>query len=142
MQYINIDEYIATCPKDVQRCLHELRRTIHEAAPDAEEAISYQMPTFKLHGNLVHFAAFNNHISLFPAGAGLEPLAKQIAPYRTGKGTLQFPLDKPMPLGLVKRIVKLRVKENVAKDATKAVAKAGPKRTRRPAKTARRKAKG
>ena len=112
--YSTIDEYIATCPKDVQR-LHELRQAIREAAPTAEEAISYQMPTFKLHGNLIHFAAFKDHISLFPAGAGLAPLEKQIAPYRTGKGTLQFPNDKPLPLGLVKRIVRLRVKENLAK---------------------------
>jgi uncharacterized protein YdhG (YjbR/CyaY superfamily) len=111
----------------VQRRLQELRRVVGEAASDAEEAISYQMPTFKLHGNLVHFAAFKNHISLFPAGVSLEPLEKRTAPYRTGKGTLQFPLDRPLPLSLVKRIVKLRVKENVAK----AVAKARTARTRR-----------
>jgi uncharacterized protein YdhG (YjbR/CyaY superfamily) len=121
--YKDIDEYIATCPKEVQRRLQELRRTIREAAPDAEEAISYQMPTFKLHGNLVHFAAFKNHISLFPAGANLGSLEKQLAPYRTGKGTLQFPLDKPLPLALVKRIVKQRVKESAARAAAKAKAR-------------------
>lgn len=111
--------------------LQELRDAIHDAAPAAEEAIAYQMPTFKLHGNLVHFAAFRNHIGLYPAGAELAPLAKQLEPYRAGKGTLQFPLDKPLPLALVKRIVRLRVKENTAGAAAKGAKKAQAKKPSR-----------
>jgi uncharacterized protein YdhG (YjbR/CyaY superfamily) len=126
-QYNTIDQYIAACPKEVRATLQELRRTIREAAPNAEEAISYQMPTFKLHGNLVHFAAFKKHIGLYPAGADMTPLSKQLEPYRTGKGTLQFPLDKPLPLGLVKRIIKLRVKEQEAKASAQTKQQTQPK---------------
>ena len=115
----NIDDYIAGYPKDVQAILKKIRTTIRKAAPKAEEAMSYQMPTFKLKGNLVHFAAFKNHIGFYPAPTGIEQFKKELAIYQKGKGTLQFPLDKPMPLGLITKIVKFRVKENLARAAAK-----------------------
>jgi uncharacterized protein YdhG (YjbR/CyaY superfamily) len=115
----NIDDYIAGYPKEVQAILKKIRTTIRKAAPKAEEAMSYQMPTFKLKGNLVHFAAFKNHIGFYPAPTGIEQFKKELAIYQTGKGTLQFPLDKPMPLGLISKIVKFRVKENLARAEAK-----------------------
>ena len=115
----NIDEYIAACPADVQAKLQEMRATIKQAAPDAEEAISYQMPTFKLNGNLVHFAAFKSHIGFYPVPSGIEAFKKELAVYKQGKGSVQFPLDQPLPLKLITRIVKFRVKENAAKAKAK-----------------------
>ena len=115
-----IDEYIAGFPPDVQEILQKIRATIRHAAPDAEEAISYQMPTFKLHGNLVHFAAFKNHIGFYPVPTGIEKFKKELSAYKTAKGSVQFPLDQPMPYGLISRIVKFRVKENLAKAKAKA----------------------
>jgi len=115
----SIDDYIAGFPAEIQVLLQQMRRTIHEAAPEATEAISYQMPTFKLHGNLVHFAAFKDHIGFFPAPSGIDAFTEEIAPYRTGKGTLQFSLTEPLPLDLVWRIVLYRVQENTAKAARK-----------------------
>lgn len=109
----NIDEYIAAFPKDVQKKLEEMRATIRKAAPDAEEAISYAIPTFKQRGNLVHFAAFKNHIGFYPAPRGIEAFKKELARYEGGKGTIQFPLDEPLPLPLITKIVKLRVKDNL-----------------------------
>lgn len=109
----NIDEYIATFPKNMQTILQELRQVIRDVAPEAEEAISYQIPTFKLNGNLVHFAAFKNHISFFPTSSGVEAFQKELSNYQTSKGTIRFPLDKPIPFDLVKKIVKYRVKENL-----------------------------
>lgn len=114
-QFTTIDEYIATFPADVQALLQQLRQTIHKAAPEAEEAIRYQMPTFRLHGNLVHFAAFRNHIGLYPAPSGIEAFEQELAPYRAAKGSIRFPKDKPIPLDLVTRIVLYRVKENTEK---------------------------
>jgi uncharacterized protein YdhG (YjbR/CyaY superfamily) len=111
----NIDDYIAGFPPDVQSVLQKVRETIKRAAPQAEEAISYQMPTFKLEGNLVHFAAFKNHIGLYPTPSGTERFREELSPYETGKGSIRFPLDKPIPYGLITRIVKFRVKENLAK---------------------------
>ncbi len=111
-----IDEYIAGFPKDIQSKLQALRTTIRQAAPEAEEALSYQMPTFKLAGkNLVHFAAFKNHIGFYPAPSGIEAFKKELSVYKTSKGAVQFPLDQPLPLKLITRIVKFRVKENLAK---------------------------
>jgi len=107
-----IDEYIKTFPKDIQKILEQVRQTIKEAAPDAEEAISYQIPTFKLNGNLVHFAAFKNHIGFYPAPSGQKAFEKDLSVYKSGKGSVQFPIDKPMPLSLIKKIVKYRVNEN------------------------------
>lgn len=96
-----------------------MRATIRKAAPKAEEAIKYAMPTFVLHGNLVHFAAFKNHIGFYPAPTGMEAFKKDLALYKTGRGSVQFPLDKPLPLALITRIVKLRVSENTARAAVK-----------------------
>jgi uncharacterized protein YdhG (YjbR/CyaY superfamily) len=109
----NIDEYIAGFPRDVQQILQKIRTTIRRAAPQAEEAISYQMPTFRLEGNLVHFAAFKNHIGLYPTPSGTEKFREELSPYQTGKGSIRFPLDKPIPYGLIGRIVKFRAKENL-----------------------------
>ncbi len=114
-----IDEYIAGFPPDVQEILEKIRLTIRKAAPDAEEAISYQMPTFKLKGNLVHFAAFKSHIGFYPVPTGIEKFKKELARYEQGKGSVQFPLDQPIPYDLISRIVKFRVKENLAKAAAK-----------------------
>lgn len=114
-----IDSYIAQFPPEIQALLQAMRAAIHAAAPEATEAISYQMPTFKLHGNLVHFAAFKDHIGFFPAPSGIDAFTDELTPYRTGKGTLQFALDKPLPLDLVRRVVLYRVRENTAKAAVK-----------------------
>lgn len=110
-----INEYIHSFPPDVQSILERIRQIIRKAAPDAIEAISYQMPTFKLNGNLVHFAAFKNHIGLYPTPSGTEKFKQELLPYKSGKGSIQFPLDKPIPYELVEEIVKYRVKENLAK---------------------------
>jgi uncharacterized protein YdhG (YjbR/CyaY superfamily) len=102
-QFRTIDEYIKTFPKNIQRILEKMRQTIKEAAPEAVEAISYQMPTFKLNGkNLVHFAAFKNHIGFYPIPSGIEAFKKELSPYKQGKGSVQFPLDKPIPYDLGK----------------------------------------
>jgi uncharacterized protein YdhG (YjbR/CyaY superfamily) len=114
-----IDAYIAAFPDDVQTILQQIRRTIHEAAPEATEAISYGMPTFKLHGNLVHFAAFKNHIGFYPVPSGIEAFKDELAAYKQGKGSVQFPLNRPMPLDLIRRIVQFRVGENGAAAARK-----------------------
>lgn len=114
-KFRSIDEYINTFPPAIQEILRSIRQTIHEAAPDAEEAISYQMPTYKLKGNLVHFAAFENHIGFYPIPSGIEAFQTELSGYKSGKGSVQFPLDKPIPLDLIKRIVQFRVKENLAK---------------------------
>ena len=92
-----------------------MRRTIHEAAPEAQEKISYQMPTFYLNGNLVHFAAFTHHIGFYPAPQGIEEFEEELSHYKGGKGSVQFPLDQPLPLDLVARIVRFRVSQNTAK---------------------------
>ncbi len=116
----NIDDYIAQCPKEIQERLQTLRRTIHEVAPDAEEAISYKMPAFKLNGNLVYFAAFPHHIGFYPIPTGVEKFKKELSVFKQGRGSVQFPNDKPLPLALIRRIVAFRVKENRAKAAAKA----------------------
>ena len=115
-----IDEYIAGFPKDVQEILEKIRMTIRKAAPDAEETISYLIPTFTLKGKyLIYFAAYKKHIAVYPVPAGDAELNEELSVYQTGKGTLQFPLDKPIPYGLITKIVKLRVKENLAKAEAK-----------------------
>lgn len=114
-----VDEYIAGFPPDVQVTLQKLRATIRKAAPDAQETIKYRMPTYVVNGNLVHFAAFHDHIGFYPAPTGIEQFRKELSRYATGKGTLQFPLDEPIPLGLVRRVVLFRVKENRARAAKK-----------------------
>jgi uncharacterized protein YdhG (YjbR/CyaY superfamily) len=116
----NIDEYIAGFPPEVQEILEKIRLTIKEAAPEAQETISYQMPTFTLKGNLVHFGAFKNHVGFYPTPSGTEKFREEIAVYQSGKGSIQFPLDQPMPYDLIRRIVMFRVQENVDKAAAKA----------------------
>jgi uncharacterized protein YdhG (YjbR/CyaY superfamily) len=111
-----IDEYIALFPKDVQNILKALRKAIRDVAPQAEEAISYQIPTYKLNGNLVHFAAFKDHISFFPTSLGVEAFKEKLKSYKTSKGTIRFPLDEPIPFDLIKEIVRFRVKENLSKN--------------------------
>ncbi|MHC1782296.1 MAG: iron chaperone [Anaerolineaceae bacterium] len=118
-EFKTIDEYIAAFPEDVQKKLRELRAVIHSAAPGAAEQISYQMPTFTLNGVLVYFAAWKNHISLYPAPVGVEDFQEDLSRYKTSKGTVQFPLDKPLPLDLVRRIVEYRMKQNLEKPAGK-----------------------
>ena len=109
----DIDEYIAGFPKNVQAVLKKIRTTIKRAAPDAEEAIKYQMPTFTLYGNLVHFAAFKKHIGFYPVPRGSETFKDELSAYEGEKSTARFPLDKPIPLDLIARIVKFRVTKNL-----------------------------
>ncbi|HUI00879.1 MAG TPA: DUF1801 domain-containing protein [Nitrososphaerales archaeon] len=111
----DVDAYIAAFPKEVQTLLTQMRRTIRSAAPEAREAISYRIPTFKLNGNLVHFAAFKDHIGFFPTSSGVSAFRKDLTRYKTARGTIQFPLDQPLPLDLVKKITLFRVKENTGK---------------------------
>lgn len=115
----SIDEYIATFPEDVRKILEELRATIKAAAPAAEEKISYQMPTFFLKGNLVHYAAFKKHIGFYPTSSGIQAFKKELSVYEGSKGSVRFPIDKPLPLKLIGRIVKFRVAENLKKAAIK-----------------------
>ena len=114
-QFKTMDEYIAAFPKNAQIILEKLRRVIRESAPKSEEAISYGIPTFKLNGNLVHFAAFKNHIGFYPTPSAIVAFKKELSPFRQAKGSVQFPIDKPIPYDLVKRIVRYRVKENFNK---------------------------
>lgn len=109
----SIDEYIDQFPAEIQDRLNKLRSVIKEAAPSATEKISYQMPTFYLYGNLVHFAAFKNHIGFFPAASGVEAFQEKLNEYRCSKGTIQFPYKKPLPYDLITEIVKFRVGENL-----------------------------
>lgn len=115
----SVDEYIAAFPNDTQKLLEEIRSVIKKAAPEAEETINYAMPTFKLHGNLVHFAAYKNHIGFYPAPNGIDAFKDELSAYKGAKGSVQFPLNQPMPLDLISRIVKFRVKENLEKEAKK-----------------------
>ena len=119
-----IDEYIAGYPPNVQKILKKIRTTIRKAAPEAEEAIKYQIPAFVLNGNLVFFAAHKEHIGLYPAPRGDAELKEELSAYEGGKGTVQFPLDEPIPYDLITRIVKFLVKKNVSRAA------ASPKRAR------------
>jgi uncharacterized protein YdhG (YjbR/CyaY superfamily) len=111
----NIDEYIGRFPENIQEKLQKIRITIRTAAPDAIESISYQMPAFKLGGILVYFAAFSNHISFFPTSSGVRKFQKELKDFETSKGTIKFPLDKPIPYELISKITIFRVKENTEK---------------------------
>lgn len=115
----NIDEYIAAVPPDVRPILEAVRATIRKAAPDAEEAIMYGIPTFVLHGNLVHFAAYKSHIGFYPTASGIAEFKDELALYKSAKGSVQFPLDEPMPLRLIAKIVKFRVQEARARTREK-----------------------
>jgi uncharacterized protein YdhG (YjbR/CyaY superfamily) len=110
-----IDEYIIQFPKEIRAILEELRQTIKNAAPEAEEKISYQMPCFTLKGNLVYFAVFKNHIGFYPTGSGIEKFKNELTGFKFSKGAIQFPLNELLPLDLVTRIVKFRVKDNMEK---------------------------
>ena len=109
----DVDEYISMFSDNIQELLIELRATIKEAAPEAEEVISYQMPAYKFHGVLIYFAAFKNHIGLYPRVSGIETFKNELSVYKGAKGSVQFPLNKPLPLDLIARIVKFRVTENL-----------------------------
>jgi uncharacterized protein YdhG (YjbR/CyaY superfamily) len=115
----NVDEYIAGFPGEIQKGLRELRAFIKAEVPAASEKISYGMPTFYLEGNLVHFAAFKDHYGFFPAPSGIDRFEEELAPYRSGKGTLRFPLDKPLPWELLKKVIRFRVEENTRKASEK-----------------------
>ncbi len=119
-----IDEYIATFPEDVQALLQAVRATIHAAAPDAEERISYNMPAFAQEGNLVYFAALKNHIGFYPTSNGIAAFQQEISAYESSKGAVKFPKDQPMALDLITRIVQFRVTENLNRAAAKSRAKA------------------
>ena len=114
-----VDEYIAAFPQDVQDVLGQVRATIRQAAPDAEEAIKYRIPTFVLNENLVHFAALQNHIGFYPTPSGIEQFKHELAGYKFAKGSVQFPLGKPMPLSLIEKIVRFRVNEVKEKSAVR-----------------------
>jgi len=109
----SIDEYILQFSPEVQEILKTLRKVIKEAAPDAEEKISWRMPTFVLHGNLVHFAAFKNHIGFYPPPSAIDAFKHELSKYKGAKGSVQFPIKKPLPCGLISKIVKFRVLENI-----------------------------
>jgi uncharacterized protein YdhG (YjbR/CyaY superfamily) len=115
-----IDEYIAGFPPEVQEILRKIRMTIREAAPGAQEAIAYRIPTFKLHGGLLSFAAYKKHIGMYPAPVGDEKFNQALSVYSAEKSTIRFPLDKPVPYDLIRQIVELRVADNLEKAAAKA----------------------
>lgn len=121
----DIDTYVAGFPEPVQVLLRKMRDTIRKAAPGAVEKISYQIPTFALHGNLVHFAAFKNHIGFYPGASGIKAFQQELSAYVFAKGSVQFPLDKPLPVGLISKIVKFRVQENMDKAVRKGKQRSG-----------------
>jgi uncharacterized protein YdhG (YjbR/CyaY superfamily) len=110
-EYKNIDEYISLFPENVRNILQKMRQVIRKAAPEATEAISYGIPTFKLKGNLVHFGGYKKHVSFYPSPSGIEAFSKEIAAYETSRGTIKFPLNRPIPYDLIMKIVEFRVKE-------------------------------
>jgi uncharacterized protein YdhG (YjbR/CyaY superfamily) len=112
-KYKTVDEYIVTFPEDVQKLLEKVRQTIKKAAPEAIETISYQMPAYKLNGQLVFFGGFKKHIGFYPIPSGVAAFRNELAKYEMAKGSVRFPLDKPIPFDLIKRIVEFRVKENL-----------------------------
>jgi uncharacterized protein YdhG (YjbR/CyaY superfamily) len=113
LKFKDIDEYIKKSPKDIKAILIKIRKTIKKAAPKATEKISYGMPAFVLNGNLVYFAAFKNHIGFYPTSSPIVVFKKELEPYKTSKGAIQFPIDKPIPYSLITKIVKYRVKESL-----------------------------
>ena len=117
--YESIDDYIKQFTPEVQEKLEALRKVIKESATDATEKISYQMPAFYLHGNLVYFAAFMHHIGFYPTSSGIEAFKDELSVYKGSKGSVQFPIDNPLPYDLIRRIVKYRVEENIKRAAGK-----------------------
>lgn len=122
----DVDAYIAGFPKTTQARLRKIRAAIRKEAPEAEEGIGYQIPAYKFHGPLVYFAGYEGHIGFYPGAAGIANFKREIAAYKSAKGSVQFPLDEPLPLDLVSRIVAFRVRENGLKAKTKGSAKDKP----------------
>ncbi|WML56126.1 DUF1801 domain-containing protein [Neobacillus sp. PS2-9] len=122
-KFNSIDEYILQFPLELQEKLQALRKVIKESAPDAKEKISYQMPTFVLHRNLVHFAAYKNHIGFYPTSRGIEAFKHKISDYKSSKGAVQFPLDQPLPYELISEIVKFSVAEELKKESARKLKK-------------------
>ncbi|MCR6640164.1 MAG: DUF1801 domain-containing protein [Sporocytophaga sp.] len=118
-KFTTVDEYISTFPQEVRQILEKLRQTIIKAAPKAEEVISYNMPAFKLNGMLVYYAGYKKHIGFYPTNSGITEFADELTEYKTSKGAVQFPLDKPLPIGLITKIVKFRIMENNEKALAK-----------------------
>lgn len=114
-EYKSINDYISSFPEHIQEKLTELREAIREEAPEAQEKISYQMPTFYLNGNLVHFAAYSKHIGFYPTPSGIEAFKSELSKYKSAKGSVQFPMEEPLPIELIKKIVKYRVEESLKK---------------------------
>ncbi len=123
-----VDRYIADFPPPTQELLEQMRHTILKAAPGAEEVIAYKMPAYRLHGVLMYFAGYKGHIGFYPSGSGIEAFKKELSVYKGAKGSVQFPLDKPLPLALITKIVKLRVKENLEKAKEKELKKSAAKK--------------
>jgi uncharacterized protein YdhG (YjbR/CyaY superfamily) len=119
IKFNDIDSYIASCPEEIRKLLEQMRFTIRKAAPDAKETISYGMPAFAQNGILVYFAAFKNHIGFYPTASGIEAFKNDLSLFEGSKGAVRFPLDKPLPLDLISRIVKFRIKQNLEKVKTK-----------------------
>ena len=119
IKYKTVDEYIAAFPASTKTILKEIRKTIKQAAPQAEELISYNMPSFTLQGRLVYYAGYKNHIGFYPISSAIKAFQKELSGYKTSKGTIQFSLDRPIPIGLITKIVKFRMKENLEKAKTK-----------------------
>lgn len=115
-QIKTIDQYLDLFPPEVKKIMGKIRATIRQAAPRAIETIKYGIPTFVLNGNLVHFGGYKNHVGFYPAPSGIEAFKKQLVKYQSGKGTIRFPINKPVPFDLIKQIVKFRVKQNLTKD--------------------------
>lgn len=125
----NTDDYIGQFPEKQQAALEQIRKTIRTAAPAAEEVISYQMPAYRQNGMLVYFAGYENHVGFYPTPSGIEAFKKELAVYKGAKGSVQFPIDEPLPLGLIKKIVQFRIKENAEKNNIKpAAVKSNPKK--------------
>jgi uncharacterized protein YdhG (YjbR/CyaY superfamily) len=120
IKFKTVDEYLSTLPANTKSIFEELRKTIKEAAPQAEELISYNIPAFKLHGGLIWYAAWKEHISLYPRTSRMEAFIKELSEYEGSKGTIKFPIDRPIPFALISKIVKFRVQENLEKVKTKA----------------------
>lgn len=118
-KFKTVDDYFSSLPESTKRILKVLRKTIRQEAPKADELISYNMPAFRLHGMLVYYAAYKQHIGFYPHSSAIKLFKDELKAYETSKGTIQFPLDKPLPLGLITKIVKFRVKENLTKSNTK-----------------------
>lgn len=118
-KFSTIDEYHASFPTDIQKILQQLRQTIKQVAPQATETISYNIPTFKLNKNLVHYAAYKEHIGFYPTSTPMTAFKDELTKYKTSKGAIQFPIDKPLPTTLIKKIVKFRLTEDIMKQQTK-----------------------